>query len=302
MSRLLLKTTTDGVKHLYFDDPDNERFIKLAQADNAELIYFDRYAILANTGVKSKILYGYEGNEVFQADLPLNAKIEIIDGICLYERWGSWYTTKYSDGKFREQRLGTRYDRCFSTSEIIKYNANHYKYSLLFLNKSCGVIMVHQFVKNKLDYLGAYRSVEHFGSTIIVSDAKGYFDIFRPNSAIAENGENIKVCGVGGNVFVWIDEKNKWICHENCTIFGQNAIYRISLNNQGNKKIELWRIDGEKLLLEKEGYNWKWKDNSDKIVLTIDDNGYIMDLETRIVDFDNPRVSLKKKIKNFFIK
>jgi hypothetical protein len=70
MKRFVLKRTSDGMCHVYLDDPNVEGFLKITSAKEVEIlkreidIFKDFTHFVASDGI-TKTLYGLMHNEVF---------------------------------------------------------------------------------------------------------------------------------------------------------------------------------------------------------------------------------------------
>jgi hypothetical protein len=92
MSKFVLKSTTDGQKHLYFDDPDKDGFVKLASKDNAQLFKFGTCALLYNNKEFTKQLFGIINNKVFHVEIPFSSTVEFHNSTYIFEKNGEWNT------------------------------------------------------------------------------------------------------------------------------------------------------------------------------------------------------------------
>lgn len=299
MSYFVLKHDPHDIIGLYLVDYDKEGFIKVAGADKAELLKGNCHAILTEKDPLTKTLYGIKNNKVFNVELPLCSKVEILDKTCVYQRGKIWHTIEDANGQWSDRKLGIKHSRFMSCSEILKYGIAEW---IFFLNDLNGKVTFSQFVKNKLVDLGTYHTVKISNSKIIVSDDGKYFDVFRPSSDEKVNGKELKTIRACEGVLVWINNKNKWVFHADCELFGNNGIYKVTKDEQGKKKIALYRIDAENLALVAEGMKFRFRYNHSTSYLWIDGIGYFIDNKTGLVDFDHPKQSLKNRLKKLFKK
>ena len=180
MKKFILKRTTDGLHHLYLDDPNETVFLKINTAQNAELLNENKFAVLSDEGSFKKALYGIIGNEYFHIVIPQEVKIKFIDNICIFEQNGLWHTMKFNRGSWYVQTLGEMHTEGLNGSEILKYNKIIWKY---FLKHSDGSVIISHIVNGKIVVLGPYSKIQDCSpSKIIATNADGNMHVFAPDS------------------------------------------------------------------------------------------------------------------------
>ena len=167
MSKLLLKQTTDGIYHLYFDNPDIDGFVKIGQAQDAN--FYDMHhthAVLSDKCSNFKTLFGIIHNEVFEVRLPKEAKIEFWNNVCIFERNDQWCTMVFDRGLWTEHILGQMHEILLSLPEQIKYKQSGYwKYFLKYSNNG---FQLSHLVEKKLIVLGTYSEVKETDEAKII--------------------------------------------------------------------------------------------------------------------------------------
>ena len=304
MKTFLLKRTVDGTCHLYLDDPNLEGFLKVTQAQEIEILrkeieFFKnfKYAVAYDEDAYHKTLFGIMDNEVFKVELPKASEIKFIDDICIFERSGQWSTMVYKHGFWHEQLLGDKHSAFLSCPENIKYKQLYWIYFTKTVD--CGYELTH-FIDRKPIIFGPYAEIHHNGNAKIVALHKdGYYDVFNPNSLEPLKGETNDAFEALKGVFVWNDARKKWSFHEDCRLFGKNAVFQALGDNYG-EKIKLFRIDDGEIKLVDTG-RWHWGQGKN-FGLCIEGVYYLHDPHTGLVDLDNPKLTLKKRIKDFFKK
>lgn len=294
MSKFVLRTTTDGMKHLYLDDPDREGFLKLAQNKKAKLFKYDKCAILSDGEGYVKTLFGFVNNKVFHVELPDDAKIDFINYTCIFERKSEWCSINFLSDSWNEVVLGKRHDLFLPCQYVMKYNCIDWIY---FLRKEGQKVILSHIVDEVAVVLGAYLDVRKTRFCLMAQrDDEGY-DMFVPKSVEPVKGNQNEIFDVTNGIYIWSDERNAWVFHQDCRRYASNAIYRI-INDDDYRKIEVYRVDNKEISLMLEATKWSW--NNNPCGICINDMIYIFDVETGILDFENPKPTFKKKIKNFF--
>ena len=306
MSKFILKKTADGLTHLYFDTPYQEGFTKLAQAQHAEFIkkYACTYVVLTNDNQPTKTLFGIIDDKFFQTTLDINAKITFVDDvICIYERDSVWYTMLLNSNIFEEKQLGKKYKHFLSCPTNIKYKKCYWTY---FIKEDNGYLELSHFIEKKHIILGKYTAIKTNNDEKVfgLTDNRLY-DIFTPTSTSPLKGEKRKAfesyCDTKG-VFLFIPDKEKWAFYPNFYLWGTNSAYKI--NKYADKKIEyryvieLCKIKDNQLHLFKVSNNYRFTEKPFGII--IDEMFYNFDRQTKLLDFDNPKPTFKRKLKNFF--
>ena len=200
----------------------------------------------------------------------------------------------YVQDRWVEQILGKRCDLFIPYYLVSKYHQIYWSY---FLIKVGDEVVLSHLVNNQRVVVGTYKDVEDNASEkVIALRLDGYYDIFEPNIELVIGKEG-DVFETSKGVFVWIDEKKKWVFHPNCRLWGKNAVYRC-FQGANDEKIGLYRIDGEQLSLEAMAHKWSWMFSPEGLNL----NGmiYLIDETTGMVNFENPKFTFMKKVKNFF--
>ena len=295
MSKFLLRQTRDGMQHLYFDDPNNEGFIKVSKAKNAKFLneHSTQNVILSNNK-GSKTLFSIVGNKFFEVTLPESSKIKVIGGVCIYERENVYYTKEFNKGAWVEKTLGTLNEVFLSSPDNIKYKTCYWVY---FTKNMPNGIELSYFVDGKYFIWGVYEAIkENYNGLVFALKNNNCYEIFTPISIAPLNGtEDEAVIEALGGVFLWNKVTQNWVFHEKCRTFGKNAVYRI-LGEYG-KHIELYRINEEKLELVASG-RWKWLAKK-SLAVCIEEIVYSLDKAKDEVDFLTPKPTFKKRVKDF---
>ena len=287
MSKFVLKTTTDGIRHLYLDDPDKDGFEKLSQSEKAKLFNLDRCAVLYENRGGVKQLFGIIDNKVFHIEIPFDARIDFIGSVYLFEKNGEWNTIKFSSDKWREQALGHKEYMYMSSQYIIKYNHACWVY---FLKKCGSGVMLSHVVNDRVVVLGTYRSVSQDHDKLIAERDDKYYDIYKPCSVTPIKGSKNEFFDTKNGLYIWNSSKEAWMFLSGYESIGKNAVYRTSVwtsfDGLSGERIELYRICDGELYLVLEGK--KWSEALKPLGLQIDDMVYLVDAQTGCIDFENP--------------
>ena len=294
MSKFVLKTTTDDMKHLYLDDPDREGFLKLAQNKKAKLLKYDKYAVLSDGEGYVKTLFGFVNNKVFHIELPADTKIEFINHTCIFERKGEWCTVNLLSDGWSELVLGRKHDLFLSCQYVIKYNCIDYIY---FLRKEGQKVILSHIVDDVAVVLGTYLDVRETRACLMAQRDDGCYDMFVPKSVEPVKGSQNEIFDIISSIYIWSEERSAWVFYQDYHRYAANAIYRI-IKDDGRRKLEVYLVNNKEISLMFEVSKWSW--NYDPCGICINDMIYILDVETGILDFENPKPTLRKKIKNFF--
>ena len=309
MSKLILKSTADGACHLYFDNPNVEGFQKLGQGEHFKEHRKEQFISLFNDDART--LYGIMHDEVFQVRLPFDAKVEFVDNVCIFEKeikWQFidentrhrkqlWSTIKFDRGAWDVLLLGEKSEKFLSGPDSIQYGKIIWTY---FRKKVDGYIELSHFIDGQLVTLGRYSKVWDTRSSrkIIAVRPDGNYDIFEPNSTAPLKGRKGEAFESQEDVFMWSENEQKWIFFENSYLGARNALIK-KPNGPCDAYMELYRIEDETLSLVAKGTG-RWRAKHNKSELCINEIIYTRDYDTKLVDFDNPRPTLKKLIKDFF--
>lgn len=298
MSVFILKHTRDGVC-LYLDNLDMDEFVKVAEAKKADVRREGTHVFLSDGVTENRTLYGIIHGEVFQVTLHKSSQVMFLNDhfrVCIFERDGQWCTMQLKQGSWEERVLGERHVIFLSYSDLRRAYSGATLDWNYFLRKKDDLIELSYFVKDKLVVLGSYLEVEEHGSRLIAIKKNGDYDVFLPYAESPLQGKDGERFRALGGVFIWFEPKKKWIFHESCVAWGKNAVFHTSGGGYG-KHVELYRVEGEFIRLVAEG-RWKWMKNAS--IMCIEGMKYSINYETDVVDFDNPKPTLWKKIKNFF--
>jgi hypothetical protein len=299
MSRFVLKNTTDGTCHLYFDNPSIEGFLKVSQATNAKFLREnnENYVVMSNAGETTKILFGIIDDRVFQVTLPEHSKFFFVDNQCIYERYGVWYSMVHEQDSFEEKKLGIAHEEFLSCPQNIQYRKLRWVY---FLKEDQNLVNICHFIDGKIVNLGSYVSVKTDGNAkILALHSDGHYDVFTPNSTEPYLGDPNEVFEAIKGVFIWCSEQKKWRFEENCRLYADNALFRIVPYEDGDM-LKLYRITENSTELFKASVNYQFRNNP--CSLCIDDTIYMHDVDKCLLDFDNPQLTFRRKLKNFFCK
>lgn len=301
MSSFILKRTTDGMYHLYFDTPSKEGFTKVAKAQKANFIKErnHKYVVLYDINATTKTLYGAKDDEFFQTTLAIDAKVQIIDyDICIFERNSLWYTKLFNQNVWEETLLGKMNKVFLSCPLNIQYKTIDWMY---FLKEGKDGIEVLHFVKEKLITFGKYITVKtNNNEKVFGLHETGLIDVITPNATSPLKGSPNTpfedVFDVKGVYMPYLNE-DKWRFHPNYQLLGKNAAYKITTIND-EKIIELNRIICGEFKLFKVSSNFYF--DAEPFCLVIDEMIYSYDTSAQLLNFDTPLPTLKKRIKNFF--
>lgn len=304
MKSFLWKCTTDGKCHLYVNDSTKAGFQKIGQAEKIRIIKDPSHVILYSETKKSMTLFGISNDEVFKVKLPNNSSVEYINDNCIFERDNLWYTMVHCNNAWHETLLGVRKEILLTQGAILKYNRMKWVYFLKDLGDYG--FQLGYFINGTFFPVGLYsKYFEMAGGKIAALSEDKYFDIYIPSSChpiqglsdMCEPRDNV-FTALGG-IFLWSEAKRKWAFHSNCSFWEKNAVLRI-IGKYG-ERIELYRIDGDEIFLVDAG-PWKWMQTTitaKKLELCIEGKIYSPDKDG-MIDFDNPRPTLKKRIKDLF--
>lgn len=299
MSKFVLKSTNDGISHLYFDDPSQEGFLKVGQANQAKFVRecSPQHVVLSNDNETTKTLFVVIDDKFFQATMPKNSKIVFVDYVCIYERNEQFYTTVLKQGVFEEVLLGKKHFQSLSFPSNLEYGRLDWIY---FVKEVGNEVELSHFVDGKLIKLGRYASIKtNNNDKVFGICADGLIEVFNPKSTKPEKGEPFESYCDGKGMFVPSTLSDKWIFLSDYRLLGKNAAYKLE-KVSGAKVISLYRITGHKLDLIKVSQNFQFKSNPYRLL--IDDLYYKIDLNDNLVDLDNPVPTFKKKITDYFKK
>jgi len=301
MKSFLLKQTTDGMNHLYLDDSDRKDFVWLCQAAKVEILQQKTLIALYHKQDTSytKVLFGIAQDNVFQVTLPENSKITTFRENCVFEIDGQYYTMEFNHGTWEKRLLGKLCETFLSYPDNIRYNRIRWIYFLRDVETCVAIkelrrVELTHFVNGQIVVLGTYLSVQEYAEKIFALYPSGGYAIFNPDSLESLKGETYEALEALNGVFIWSNTHNKYFFHYNYKLFGKNTIYT---TYQSNNSIQLFHINGEKRDLIAEGH-WHWKEKN--LIMCIEEMEYSLNIETKLVDFKNPRPTRKKCIKDFF--
>lgn len=295
--KFVWKQTNDGTFHLFLDDPAKSDFEKLASGIELKVIKDGSHIVMpfaSPYGKKLITLWCIIENRVFEATLSANTEIVVLEGHTLYKCDGQWYAmVPQRDGGWKEQLLGEKFENFLSCPDNITYKRLYYNYFLRGKNgESVNLI---RFVDGKLEVSDEYREIVECGAKLIAQRTDDAYDVFVPNSATPIKAELGEVFEAHQGIYVWSEQKRGWVFYPNCRTYAKNAVFRIL--GEYREHIMLWRLDGDQLYLIAEG-RWYWKDKP--FCPCIEGVCYLKNEETDLVDFDNPKSTFKKLIKDFF--
>lgn len=295
MSKFIYKQTNDGIYHVYLDDPSKEGFTKVAQARNFNFVSKStyEYVFFFNDDGLTKTLLGIIENKVFQVTIPKNSKVLIVKNICIYEKDNIWYTMLLKQNIFEELLLGEKYEVFLSCPANIKYGT---LYCYFFTKKAGQYLEIHSIVRGKVVKLGnKYVSMEYNkNGEMFAMLRNGFYDMFIPTSVKPKQGSINEIVETLDRVFIWNNNQNKWGAYEGY-VFCKNALYKIQ-TSEGKDKILLYELKDGILNLVKESYEFILS----PFKIIIDNQIYSQDFESDLIDFDNPKPTLKKRVLDFF--
>ena len=292
MKKLLLKRTDDGTCHLYENDSKKEGFTWLGSASKVEKVHGEKYCLLSDKN--GKTLYGILSDMVFKQDLTRSAQVEFIDSSCVYKPdiASEWFTKQFQGNKIVTIPLGK-----VMSKFVIHYPLAQSVNSLVghFFVSDRGLLSF--FAKDELYTFGPYREVEEVSSRILAKRDDGFYDIWLPNCGTNLQPKDEGGLCIGNSVFVWNAYVKGWARHKGFKIFGKNVIYCIIRQDLG-EIIQIWEIVKGIVVLRVEASDWYFTENSDLCA-----NGVIYKiLPSGMVDLNNPVPTMKRKVKNFFLK
>lgn len=285
---------SEDLCYLYLDDQSLVHYQLIDHAKNVKFIKSPSHVVLWNKDAKIKTLYGIQHDEIFKVILPKESPIEVINDICIFEENGLWYTMKFDKGAWQRLVLGKKFEkRLNSASEIYKFECTSWKYFLK--EEPNNTVKLYHFAKKKLCFLGSYfEVVETNQARIIALRSDELYDMFSPDSCSPIEGKEGETFCAWRGIFVWSKDQNGWIFHPNCSLWANNAAYRI-LGDYG-EKIELYRFDGKNFHLVTKG-RWYW--TSGASALCIEGMKYTLNIKTGSVNLDTPKPTIEKRIKDF---
>lgn len=302
MKRFLLKMTSDDMFHLWLDDSTKDGFQKLGKSMRVKVIKDGSCVVLYDSIKRVKNLFGILKDEVFKIRLPDASEVEYVDGVCIFSRGILWYTITKVDGVWVEQLLGRRRQVDLVWTAMHKYNRWCWTYFLK--DKGEHLFELGWFINQQFFTVGTYSNVYGIATgKIAAQNEDGYFEFYTPTSIEPleykdETSHRIYGFEALEGVFLRADNGNGWKFHPKCSVYGKNAIIRI-IGEYGNN-VELYRIEGEEISIVTSG-QWKWiNSKKSNCELQICIEGKIYRNKNSVVDFDNPRPTFKKRIKDFF--
>ncbi|MBR5154367.1 MAG: hypothetical protein IKW58_01430 [Alphaproteobacteria bacterium] len=296
MSKFIYKQTNDKVYHIYLDDPSKEGFTKVGQAKSISFIkeHNSKYILLFNDDGLTKRLFGIIENKIFQVTIPKNSKVLIFDSICVYEKDSIWYTMVLKKDAFEELLLGEKHEIYLGCPENIKYKTLFWCF---FTKKAEQYLEIYSIVEKKVVNLGKYSSVEHnHNGALLAKLSNGFYDFFTPKSVEPHQGCINETFETLDHLFVWNDNHKHWIAYKG-KVFCKNAVYEVQTCDD-KRKILLYELKDGTLKLVRESYNFQFVAHPFGII--IDNQIYSQDVESGLIDFDNPKPTLKKRIRDFF--
>ena len=296
MSKFIHTQTNDGVYHVYLDDPSKEGFTKVAQAKNISCIkeHNSKFILLFNDDGLTKTLFGIIENEIFQVTIPKNSKVSIFNSICIYEKDGIWYTMLLKKDVFEEVLLGEKHEVFLGCPKNIKYKT---LYWCFFTKKADQYLEMHSIVEEKVVNLGKYLSIENnYNGEIFAKLPNGFYDIFTPKTVEPKQGNINETFDTLDHLFVWNDQHKHWVAYKG-KLFCPNAVYEVQTCDD-NRKILLYELEDGNLRLVKESCDYQFI--ARPLGIVIDNQIYSQDVESGLIDFDNPKPTLKKRILDFF--
>ena len=295
--KFVWKQTNDGTFHLFLDDPAKSDFEKLASGTELKVIKDGSHIVMpfaSPYGKKLITLWCIIENRVFEETLSANTEIIVLEGHPLYKCDGQWYAmVPQHDGGWKEQLLGEKFENFLSCPDNITYKRLYYNYFLR--GKNGESVKLNRFIDGKLEVSDEYCEFVECGAKLIALRKDDVSDVFVPNQIEPVKGSEDEAFEAFGGVYAWSEQDNGWLFYPNFSIYAKNAVYRIW--GEYREKIELCRLEKGQLYAEAEG-PWYWKAKA--LCLCIKDVCYIKDDETGLVDFDNPKPTFKKRIKDFF--
>ena len=291
--RLLCKRTKDDLYHLYLDDPALEGFNKLDRAKKIMVVRDATHIVLWHGD--TKILWCIIGNEVYSVGIPLYAEVKIIEGHTLYELDSRWYViVPGSLGGWHKELLGERFVNYLSCPYNVAYGCLSYCYFLR--QEKDKRVQLTRFVRGKRIVSEWYQEISEWGAKLFALREPDLYDVFVPNKEGSVTGEANEAFEALKGVLVWSVQRRGWLFYPDCSLWGKNSIYRV-LGEKYGENVEFYRIEGETIRLIAKG-SWCWKDKP--FSLCIEGMSYVLDEKTNLVDFDNPKPTLKRRIKDFF--
>ena len=305
MSKFILKTTDDGMVHLYFDSPHFDGFQKIGQAQK---VYYIRdhpcyYVILFNEAEDTQTLFGVVGEAYYKVSIPKTSNISFVDNICFYDREpAKWHTMVLnSQGVFEEMSFGTMNIMHFNCSQIIKYKTSYWTY---FVKEENGFKELYHFINGQPIKLGGkyIKVCSDRNEFVFGVCANGRVDVFTVNSTSPlkpELNAGFECCMSDGSEGILLPNLDcgKWDFYPGFSLLGKNAAYKI-IETYGKRKMEVYRINGCELKLVDTSKKFRFKGRPHRLVT--ENMVYLINSREEFVDFDNAKPTFKKRIKDFF--
>jgi len=268
---------------LYGYTAKNETFKKIASGVDGWYLYDNHQYVILDSGVGYITLYGINNLIVFNVRLPKNVKIELKGELCIYEMYGKWRAMEFINGNWQETILG-----CKGENDLpwpyYRFRTNSEETEIRFI------------IDGKVHLAGVFKDAFAIKkSNVVLLRNDGYYEMLslkRPSRIIADN-PNAFSCD--GGLMIWEDKKKGWSRHEGFAFWGYNAVYVLKMIKQ-RLFMELYEYDGQELVLMAKGA-WKWENNQNNLI--IDGMIYSKNPKTDKVDFDNPKPTVKRRIKDF---
>ena len=293
--RFVLKVMSEHKCHLYLDDPRSAGFSELDHG-KAGMILKDNTIVAVYKEDSFKTIWFIMNNEPFSVTVRKEAELSIIDEHLLYEDIGQWYAMMpYGDG-CKAILLGRKFEINHGFPDNMTYNCFKSYYFLRNCEDAKAELV--RFVDGELAISDPYSEFTVCGAKILARrETSLIYDIFVPNKSEPINDEVGKAFEAFNSVYIWSKQNNGWLRQSESRLLGKNAVYRI-VGEDKDEKLELYCVTPEGDLEMVASGSWQWSYKTPGVY--VDGVFYLFDEESEMLDFDNPKPTLKRKIKNFF--
>jgi len=280
MKQLFLKDTGNGSCCLYESDSNSDEFVKIACALKGWFCSQKNHVVLSDG--ENETLFIARENKVMQVFLPRGSQLFFVGSIGVWVRDGLAYILNEDD---EEECIGVW------KSVLTPIGGPPFHY---FLLQSGDKVELRYFVKEELRCVGKYQKVfDDHSMHLMAQREDGYYDVYTFGNFLPKQdvcGFNHFDCPQG--YLRWNSKGKGWILHEGLKGFGSNAA--VLKRGKYGEWIELYGFFDEEIKLVASGkWNWHGIDES----ICIEGVIYYFDSCTCTIDFDNPRPTLRKRIK-----
>ncbi|MBE6452609.1 MAG: hypothetical protein E7012_03880 [Alphaproteobacteria bacterium] len=291
-NELFLAHVKTGNCLLYVYSGKSDRLKLLFSGSDGQYVNNSRQYVVMKCNRPMVVLFGVENCIDFAIELPINAKIELDDQLCVYLQDGVWRTKVFVDnhkgnGKWKDVLLGVKHNRIGHRGLVEPYYLEQIDDNQIALRFIIGKEVI---------FAGVYSKVEYVSASLMALRKDGCYDIFYNNKQEPVTGEKLCAYTSGANLMIWDDKVKGWRKYEGFSFWATNAIYTLNTTKE-QSFMELYNYKDGNISLVAKG-DWKWEDRKNKLL--IDGMIYSKNPENGEVDFDNPKPTIKRRIKDFF--